>query len=375
MNEASKLTIATSLVAVGLGLAYLCGPPTGAPQVITSSASPAALHSQAVPTIAAIAPLRLHADAPPSAEILAGGSRIDGDLMGGANSEGVVLSAAETESNNAAPQPHWLAPASAVDDNSLPPRRVDADDQAAPLPAVTLPLKSANTNDDWLLRPPAMPDSFDSKPAASGSASSLASETTSRAGDTVDDAWWTRDTQPLQGLNGTAPDDPRNVMPPRAELNRSSGKLVQPSAANARLTIPIDLGATSASPAVQPINRAATGAPPPAALDIAPPPVVAARMHLIADGDTLDRLAERYLQDPARAREIFELNQDVLRDPNLLPIGKPLRIPGEAAQSESELDLEDSTGRMVPVEATPRTAVIQPQAQLQTPEPIALREW
>jgi nucleoid-associated protein YgaU len=51
------------------------------------------------------------------------------------------------------------------------------------------------------------------------------------------------------------------------------------------------------------------------------------RSHCVADGDTLVRLAERYLGSADRSRELFEYNRDVLSSPNVLPIGKELRIP------------------------------------------------
>jgi nucleoid-associated protein YgaU len=50
-------------------------------------------------------------------------------------------------------------------------------------------------------------------------------------------------------------------------------------------------------------------------------------IHTIVDGDTLAALAERYLGSATRAQEIFEANRDVLRDPELLPIGGELKIP------------------------------------------------
>jgi nucleoid-associated protein YgaU len=62
------------------------------------------------------------------------------------------------------------------------------------------------------------------------------------------------------------------------------------------------------------------------------PPVVTRpvwRKHRIADGDSLELLALRYLGDKARANEIAALNRDVLSDPSLLPIGRELTIPGE----------------------------------------------
>lgn len=52
-----------------------------------------------------------------------------------------------------------------------------------------------------------------------------------------------------------------------------------------------------------------------------------ARIHVVHEGDNLDRLARRYLGDAGRALEIFDLNRDVLENPHLLPIGVELKIP------------------------------------------------
>lgn len=49
--------------------------------------------------------------------------------------------------------------------------------------------------------------------------------------------------------------------------------------------------------------------------------------HKIADGDTLTSLAEKYLGNAARWQELFKHNQDVLKNPDLLPIGRVIRIP------------------------------------------------
>jgi hypothetical protein len=51
------------------------------------------------------------------------------------------------------------------------------------------------------------------------------------------------------------------------------------------------------------------------------------RRHKIADGDTLSGLAVRYLGSADRYREIYELNRDILANPDLLPIGSSLKIP------------------------------------------------
>ena len=49
--------------------------------------------------------------------------------------------------------------------------------------------------------------------------------------------------------------------------------------------------------------------------------------HRIIDGDTLEKLAARYLSSPDRWREIFDRNRGVLQSPDLLPIDAVLMIP------------------------------------------------
>ena len=50
-------------------------------------------------------------------------------------------------------------------------------------------------------------------------------------------------------------------------------------------------------------------------------------VHIVRNGDTLEKLAERYLGDEGRALELFDLNRDQLTNPHLLPIDAELRIP------------------------------------------------
>jgi LysM domain len=70
---------------------------------------------------------------------------------------------------------------------------------------------------------------------------------------------------------------------------------------------------------------------------VSPPPwpvpeeTAESRTHLVVDGDSLERLASRYLSDPRRSREIYELNRAVLAAPDLLPIGAELKIPERVA--------------------------------------------
>lgn len=51
------------------------------------------------------------------------------------------------------------------------------------------------------------------------------------------------------------------------------------------------------------------------------------RTHIVADGDSLPRLAQRYLGDASRSEEIFEKNRDLLTHPDLLPLGVELKLP------------------------------------------------
>ncbi len=53
------------------------------------------------------------------------------------------------------------------------------------------------------------------------------------------------------------------------------------------------------------------------------------RRHRLTDGDSLERLAERYLGNAARSGEIYDINRDVLREPDLLPLGRIIRIPAQ----------------------------------------------
>ena len=51
------------------------------------------------------------------------------------------------------------------------------------------------------------------------------------------------------------------------------------------------------------------------------------RPYRLRDGDTLEKLAERFLGDKTRAIDIFRVNQNVLSTPDLLPVGTTITIP------------------------------------------------
>ena len=80
------------------------------------------------------------------------------------------------------------------------------------------------------------------------------------------------------------------------------------------------------------------------------------RVHRIADGDTLESLAQRYLGASRRWKVIFNANADVLSDPQLLPIGTEIEIPpiSEATTSEATAS-NDGLVPVPPVSADPRS--------------------
>jgi len=50
-------------------------------------------------------------------------------------------------------------------------------------------------------------------------------------------------------------------------------------------------------------------------------------MHTVKSGDTLSKLAKKYLGDANRYPEIFKANQPMLTDPDMINVGQVLRIP------------------------------------------------
>jgi nucleoid-associated protein YgaU len=106
------------------------------------------------------------------------------------------------------------------------------------------------------------------------------------------------------------------------------------------------------------------------------------RTHVVIDGDSLARLAGRYLDDPRRGGEIFEANRGVLSDPDLLPIGTELVIPSKSSTTAVDAQSPQSlapravaihaaaNGRLVPVRPIPAAASVVPRAQLSRPLPV-----
>jgi len=84
--------------------------------------------------------------------------------------------------------------------------------------------------------------------------------------------------------------------------------------------------------------------------------------HTVIDGDTLTKIAVRYLGRADGVRQIFDLNRDVLRDPDLLPIGAVLKIPQRAstAVGEPSLGRPGNASATIPVQEPPLEMVPVP---------------
>ncbi len=92
------------------------------------------------------------------------------------------------------------------------------------------------------------------------------------------------------------------------------------------------------------------------------------RTHRIVDGDTLSGLAARYLGRADRFGEIYEANRDVLRSPDVLPLGALLKIP--SAEEPPPIQV----GPMVPIsrESAPSAASAGPNAGASNSKPAPL---
>ena len=52
------------------------------------------------------------------------------------------------------------------------------------------------------------------------------------------------------------------------------------------------------------------------------------RTYVVVKGDSLSKIAKREYGDAAKWRRIYEANQDIIKDPDLIYPGQTLKIPG-----------------------------------------------
>lgn len=88
--------------------------------------------------------------------------------------------------------------------------------------------------------------------------------------------------------------------------------------------------------------------------------------HRIADGDTIESIAERYFGTPRAAEQIVRANADWLSDARILPVGRLLRIPQgqqlKASHSEPARPSPEKASAVdsPPIDATSSTLERQP---------------
>ena len=58
-------------------------------------------------------------------------------------------------------------------------------------------------------------------------------------------------------------------------------------------------------------------------------PAPASTMYEVQPGDSLSKIAKAHYGDPMKYKEIFEANQPMLKDPNVIFPGQTLRIPAQ----------------------------------------------
>src|SRR5262245_40612001 len=146
---------------------------------------------------------------------------------------------------------------------------------------------------------------------------------------------------PAKSVFGLAPPGPSDIAPPTVAM--TEGTLSGPGSADPfepppMLPLRSPIGNASSRPASrEPFMPSIADAPSRQlsrdlpAQDIDRRDAAATIKHRIVDGDTLESLAERYLQDRARWSDIFHHNRDQLTAPGALPIGVELRIPSRDA--------------------------------------------
>ncbi|TWT78031.1 LysM domain/BON superfamily protein [Posidoniimonas polymericola] len=221
----------------------------------------------------------------------------------------------------------WAAPTLAAAPASPPPG-------AAPVASGGWDARSAD--------PALLPSSFEEemaplRPAGQPSPTPTAWQTP--ATQTLDPTWGAEAATPARGSLDqwpmpASPPGPQLPTPPAfdAPTLEPPAQWAAPSTMPVReVSQPQPLADPWAGPAVA--SSSAWRAEPVAELTpLAPPsqwedPQTHARTHVVTDGDSLPRLAERYLGDTARSTEIYELNREQLTHPELLPLGLELRLP------------------------------------------------
>lgn len=72
-----------------------------------------------------------------------------------------------------------------------------------------------------------------------------------------------------------------------------------------------------------------------------------AATHTVAPGENLSALAQKYLGDRTKWREIYNLNKDLIKNPNVIYVGQVLNVPGEDEPVAPVVEEEATTNAVV----------------------------
>ena len=131
----------------------------------------------------------------------------------------------------------------------------------------------------------------------------------------------------------------------RAEVKALLAGQTAPAAA------PSPSPSTQVEPSADRFEPTATPAARPAA------PAGGASTVIVRNGDFLSKIAQERLGNSNRWREIYDLNRDIIKDPNLIYPGQVLRMPAAASQPQ-----QPAPQPVVQPQPAPRP-VVQPQPQ------------
>jgi hypothetical protein len=334
VTAAKKLFLAAAIVAAGYGVAFLLGGPS--PSSVSQVTSYAGEKHTGSPPATVAAPefdTWLRTSLPPSS------ARLVPDPQGEAASHfRLHESGTKTESPPPItdPIPHATAANTPRNEPVHFPELFASTPEAQPIPRARL-LNEAP------------------RPIADGSHSTPAAQ--------HPPSLWAADEQIRQvAAAEVGQEAPRDVMP--AQFTTAADSLNANAYAGANVTR----------------SSTATGPPPLAPLPFTSIPATEEpRSHIVVDGDSLAKLAGRYLDDPHRAAEIYQLNRHVLTNPELLPIGVELAIPSRSAATHAATTSPQSSmqrtvathapaaGGLVPIRPIPRATSITPRAFLAPP--------
>lgn len=102
------------------------------------------------------------------------------------------------------------------------------------------------------------------------------------------------------------------------------------------------------------------GQPPAPTRPVTPPRQDGGVIYMVREGDSLSKIAQRQLGDADRWRELYDLNREVISNPNLIYPGMRLKLPGAAASPPAPVAATPPAATTPPVVPQPPAAITPP---------------